>query len=89
MNGLASYSATKRSLVGFDWKMLANAAGGALSAAGGGGGGGDASAAKARADMEKAQAEKSAKTWKLIGLIGVAVIIGGVIMLRPKKAASE
>jgi hypothetical protein len=90
MIGLATYAATKRSLLGFDWKTLASAAGGALSAAGGAqGGGGDAAAAKAKAEAEKAAAEKSANTWKLIGVIGIVVIIGGVFLLKPKAQPAK
>ena len=88
MIGLDQYVGTKRSFLGFDYSKLMSAAGGALSAAGGSGGGGDAAAAAKIAEMQKQQAEASANTWKLVGVVGIVVIIAGVFMLRPKQAAA-
>lgn len=87
MNGLATYAATKRSLIGIDWLNLASGtlkgAGGAFG--GGGGGGGDAAAAaeKARLEAEKKAAEEKANTWKLVGF-GV-LLLGGVAYLVSRK----
>ena len=85
MTGLATYAATKRSIVGVDWMNMAS---GALKTAGGAfgasGGGGDTAAAeaKARLEAEKRAAEQSASNWKMIGIAGVVVILGALILRK-------
>jgi hypothetical protein len=85
MNGLATYAATKRSLIGIDWMNLSS---GLLKGAGGafgGGGGSDAAAAaeKARLEAEKKAAEERANTWKFVGL-GLLLVAGTVYFVGRK-----
>jgi len=86
MNGLATYAATKRSLIGIDWLNLAS---GTLKGAGGafgGGGGSDAVAVaeKVRFEVEKKVVEEWVNTWKLVDL-GVLLVAGTVYFVERKE----
>ena len=86
---LGTHDIKPGTLLGFDYMSLLKGAGGMLSGAGGmfGGGGGAAGGAAGGADAErrrledeKRRAEKSAQTWKIVGIVGLGIVLlgGGV-----------
>lgn len=84
--------------LGFDYMSLLKGAGGMMSGAGGmfGGGGSDkgsgdkGGAAAEQAKAAQVAAESSARTWKIVGGITLAVLalVGIAVVARPKAAAA-